>query len=58
MDNDPSMQNLSKTQQQEFIDDLQAHRDLKRTGVHVSNAAVAIDCQGTVSRISDEVCIS
>ncbi|KAF8518835.1 hypothetical protein BU17DRAFT_90632 [Hysterangium stoloniferum] len=55
VDDDVSMQNPSKDQCRELFENLQMHRDLKRTGVHISNAAAALDCQGAVSRVSTEI---
>ena len=53
---DASMQNLSKLQKQEYLNNLQIYWDTKKTGVHTSSQAAALDCQGTVNRISNEVC--
>lgn len=55
VDDDTSLKNLSDVQIQEFIAELQAHRDIKKTGVRASNKAAALDCRGTIDRISCEV---
>ncbi|KAF8239106.1 hypothetical protein L208DRAFT_1478308 [Tricholoma matsutake] len=55
VNNNASMNNLSKSQKQEYINDLQAHRDTKKSGAHASNAVAAMDCRGTVARISEEL---
>lgn len=57
VEDDSSMQNLSKAQQQEYIEDLQIYRDSKRTGVRASNVAAALDCRGVVDNVSAEVCM-
>jgi hypothetical protein len=57
VDDNKDMQDLSKAQQQEFIDNLEIHRDTRQMGSCASNTMAAIDCQGTIDRISKEVCI-
>ena len=57
MEDDASMQNLSKQKKQEFVNNLKKHWELKRIGVCASNKAAAIDCQGAVGRVSTEVSI-
>jgi hypothetical protein len=52
------MQNLSEAQHQEFINNLQIHRNTMRTGARASNTAAAVDCRGAVAKISNEACIS
>ena len=56
VDDDTSMQNLSKIQKQEYLDNLQTYRDTKKTGVRASNQAAALDCWGTVNRMLNKVC--
>lgn len=55
VDDDTSLQNLSDIQMQEFIAKLQAHQDTKKTGVCASNQASALDCRGTIDRISCKI---
>jgi hypothetical protein len=55
VDDDAALQNLSEDQKQEFIAELQIHRDTKKTGVRASNQAAATDCRGTIDRVSREV---
>jgi len=57
VEDNADMQDLLKAQQQEFINNLQIYHDTKQTGSHASNTAAAIDCWGTVNRISNKVCI-
>jgi len=57
MDDDTDMQDLSKLSQQEYINALQIHHDMKKTGSHTSNVAAAVDCWGVIVRVSTEVCI-
>jgi hypothetical protein len=56
VDNDPNMQNLSKAKRKEFLDDLQLHRDTKKTGACSSNAGAVVDCQACIIKMSTEVC--
>jgi hypothetical protein len=56
VDDDDSLQNLSKEQEREFIDKLKAHRDLKKTGIRKSNRSAAADTRYTVERLESEVC--
>jgi hypothetical protein len=58
VDEDTSLQNLSENQKGEFIAELQAHRDIKKTGIRATNQAAASDCRGTIDRISGEVSTS
>ncbi|KAF8229076.1 hypothetical protein L208DRAFT_1288432 [Tricholoma matsutake] len=55
MDDDTNMQHLSKTQQKEYINDLQAHCDSKTTGARASNVAAAVDCHTSIARVSLEI---
>jgi hypothetical protein len=55
VDDDPVLQNLSENQKQEFLAELKTHRDTMKTGVRASNQAAAMDCRGTIDRISGEV---
>jgi hypothetical protein len=55
VNNDTSMQNLSETQQKEYIDDLQLHRDTKKTGARSSNNAAAADCRTSITNVTTEV---
>jgi hypothetical protein len=56
VNDDTSMQNLSENQKQEYLTNLQTYRDTKKTGVRASNQAAALDCRGTIDKISGEVC--
>jgi len=56
MDDDASMQDLSKERQNQFIKNLQAHCDMKKLEAHSSNTAAAVDCQACITRVSTEVC--
>jgi hypothetical protein len=58
VEDNTNMQDLLKAQRQEFIDDLQIYYDTKQIGSCTFNTVAAIDCQRTVDRISNEVCIS
>ncbi|KAF8237874.1 hypothetical protein L208DRAFT_1244996, partial [Tricholoma matsutake] len=55
VDDDPSMQRLSKDQQQQYIADLKLHRETTRIGIHTSNAAAMTDCRASVGRMSTEI---
>jgi hypothetical protein len=57
VEDDTSMKDLSKPQQQEFIDNLKEYRETNKMGVHVSNKSAVLDCRGVVNRVSTEVCI-
>jgi hypothetical protein len=56
VDDDPNMQNLSKTKRKEYLDDLQFHRDEKKMGARSSNNAAAVDCRASITKVSTEVC--
>jgi hypothetical protein len=56
VDDDPDMQNLSKAEKKEYIDDLQFHRDTKQMGARSSNTAAAVDCRACITNVSTEVC--
>jgi hypothetical protein len=53
---DNSMQNLTKLQEQEYINNLQVHWDATKMGVWTLNKAAALDCQGLVDKMLNEVC--
>ena len=58
VDDDASMQNLSKAKEKEYIDELLIFRDLKKVGARSSNIAAAVDCRTCIQKVSDEVCAS
>lgn len=55
IDENQSLQELSKEDQAQLIKELQEHRDVKKKGAWVSNAAAAQDMKYTMQRISIEV---
>ncbi|KAF8233126.1 hypothetical protein L208DRAFT_1268597 [Tricholoma matsutake] len=55
VDDDPSMQRLSKDQQRQYIADLKLHRETTRTGICASNAVAATDFQASVGGVSTEI---
>ena len=55
VDEDTSMKNLSKIQEKEYINVLEAHWETMKTGVRALNKAAAFDCCGAVGRVSVEV---
>ncbi|KAF8219706.1 hypothetical protein L208DRAFT_1210884, partial [Tricholoma matsutake] len=55
VDDDPSMQRLSKYQQRQYIANLKLHRETTRTGICASNAAAATDFQASVGGVSTEI---
>lgn len=52
---DETLHDLSKEQHKEFIENLQLHRELKKTGVRASNIAASTDARATVAKINVEV---
>jgi len=56
VDDDASMQDLSKERENQFIENLQAHCNMKKSGAHSSNMAAAMDCQACITRVSTEIC--
>jgi len=56
VDDDTSLQNLSEAKRDQFIEDLQLHRDTKKMGARSSNNAAAADCRTCITNITAEVC--
>jgi hypothetical protein len=52
---DKTLCNISKEQREEAIENLQLHRDLKKTGACASNTSASTDCRVTVAKINVEV---
>jgi hypothetical protein len=50
VDEDTEMQNLSKSEKNDFIDTLKLHRETKKMGVCASNIAAAADGRAVVDR--------
>ena len=55
VDDDDTMQNLSEAKQKDYIDNLQLHRDTKKTGARSSNNAAAADCRTCITNVTTEV---
>ena len=56
VDEDPSMQNLSDTRKNEYLEDLQIYRETKKSGARTSNLAAAVDCRSCIVKVTEEVC--
>src|ERR1700690_2438537 len=52
---DPDLQDLSREQEQVFIDKLVAHRELKKGGARATNHAAAADTRYTIDIIGSKV---
>jgi hypothetical protein len=55
VEDNSDMQDLSKAQQQEFINKLQLYHNINHTGAGASNTAAALNCQRAIARISNKV---
>jgi hypothetical protein len=55
---DPELQNLSLERERELLQELEAHRSLKKTGIRATNLAITNDVARTMSHLNDEVCSS
>lgn len=53
---DPELQNLTKDQEEELLNELKEKRNLALTGVRASHTAVALDIQNTIKSIEQLVC--
>ena len=55
MKDDEELKNLSTEKEAELMADLKEHRDAQKRGAHASNRAAALDYQGTIKHIHQEV---
>lgn len=52
---DPKMQNLSKEEEDAFMNDLIDYRELNKKGARINNQAAAADARVTLDRFNTEV---
>jgi hypothetical protein len=57
MKDDEELKNLTTEMEAELIADLKEHRETQKRGARASNRAAALDYQGTIKHIHQEVSI-